>query len=313
MKDLDPVALDSLAALADHGSFDRAAAAQSITQSAMSQRVRALETALGQRVVVRSRPLRLTPAGQVLLRYARQLRLLRADALREVTGNAGDDLVVPIAVNADSLATWILPALDEVVRQGHPGGYGVEIVVDDQDHTHEGLRQGAVLGCVSTVGTALRGCRVTPLGVMHYVAAASPWFHATRLSGGLTRANFAATPFVVFNRKDELQSRWVETLFGVRGVRLRERFVPSAEAFVQAIERGWGVGMVPDRLAEPAFREGRLVALHPEVRLPVALYWHQWRLDGGEVDAAPGTLLDRIGKALQAHARVALDPIDPDA
>ena len=66
MKAVDPAALDCLAALADEGSFERAAQRLAITQSAVSQRLRALETQVGQLLVVRSRPLRLTDPGMLL-------------------------------------------------------------------------------------------------------------------------------------------------------------------------------------------------------------------------------------------------------
>src|SRR5574341_1380483 len=104
MKSLDPAALDCLAALADDGSFERAAQRLAITQSAVSQRLRALEAQVGRLLVVRSRPLRLTEPGKVLLRLARQWHALSADVARDL-GTSGTDERVPIAVNADSLAT----------------------------------------------------------------------------------------------------------------------------------------------------------------------------------------------------------------
>src|SRR5690349_6445098 len=112
MNQLDPAGLDCLAALADHASFERAAQRLSISQSAVSQRLRALEAQVGQLLVVRSRPLRLSDAGKVLLRYARQWHALRADMARELGASLSVGERLPIAVNADSLATWLLPALD---------------------------------------------------------------------------------------------------------------------------------------------------------------------------------------------------------
>ena len=144
MNAFDPAALECLAALADAGSFERAAQRLSITQSAVSQRLRALETGLGRLLVVRSRPLRLTEPGKVLLRYARQMQAMRADLSRELGTTLGQDERLPIAVNADSLATWVLPALDEVVRDGQREGYGLELVVDDQDFTNYLDIEGAI-------------------------------------------------------------------------------------------------------------------------------------------------------------------------
>ncbi|KQU78205.1 MULTISPECIES: LysR family transcriptional regulator ArgP [unclassified Rhizobacter] len=304
MKDLDPAALDALAALADTASFERAAQRLAITQSAVSQRLRTLELQVGQPLVVRSRPLRLTEPGKLLLRFARQLQAMRADLALELGEAPASDQRLPIAVNADSLATWVLPALDALVHEG----LSLELVVDDQDFTHDWLRQGAVLGCVTSISEALRGCRVVPLGAMHYTAVASPGFIAEALPHGLTRANFAQVPFLIFNRKDDMQQHWVSKAFGVRQPRLSERYVPSSEAYVRAAAMGWGIGVVPELQARPLLDSGALVALRPDDRLAVRLYWHQWKLgpDGAAPSARVG-LLDRVGDALLSGARAVLD------
>ena len=315
MNAFDPAALDCLAALADSGSFDRAAQRLAITQSAVSQRLRALETGLGRRLVVRARPLRLTEPGKLLLRFARQMQALRADVARELGTAPAQDERLPIAVNADSLATWVLLALDGIVRAGQREGYGLELIVDDQDFTHDWLREGAVLGCVTTVAEALRGCSVTPLGRMRYIAVASPDFIARALPQGLHRGNFAQLPWVVFNRKDDMHRAWAGMAFGLAEPRLVERFVPSTEAHARAALMGWGIAVMAEQMAAPALAGGALVQLHPEVAVDVLLHWHQWKLraEGIPEPAQRTAVLDRIGQALAAGARSALRESRPAA
>jgi LysR family transcriptional regulator (chromosome initiation inhibitor) len=313
MKPLDTAALDCLAALADDGSFERAAQSLSITQSAVSQRLRTLEAQVGQLLVVRSRPLRLTEPGKVLLRFARQMQAMREDVGRELGVGPSPGERLTIAVNADSLATWVLPALDPLVHEG----LSLELVVDDQDFTHDWLRQGAVLGCVSTVSEALRGCRAVPLGVMRYLAVASPGFIEAQWGGradGLDRGTFGQVPFLVFNRKDDMQRQWVARAFGVRGPRLRERFVPSSEAYVRAALMGWGVGVAPEIQVRPLVAAGSLVPLRPEITLAVKLFWHQWKLAPDGAQASPRVaMLDRIGQALVQGATRAFETGRPRA
>ncbi len=314
MNALDTAGLDCLAALAEAGSFERAAQLLSITQSAVSQRLRALETHVGHLLVVRSRPLRLTEPGKVLLRYARQMQALRADAARELGATLARDERLPIAVNADSLATWVLPALDELVRAGQRHGYGLELIVDDQDFTHDWLRQGEVLGCVSSVAQALRGCHCQALGQMRYIAVAAPRFMERHLPQGLNPGNFAQVPFIVFNRKDDMQAQWVSKAFGVREPRLKERFVPSSEAGARAAAMGWGVAVLPELLAEGLIASGAVLPVRADITLDVALYWHQWKLSADDPSAAPAPggrigLMEQIGQAVIAGARATLRPL----
>lgn len=84
--------------------------------------------------------------------------------------------------------------------------------------------------------------------------------------------------------------------------------VPSSEAYVRVALMGWGVGVAPLVQVQGLMDQGALVPLMPAVMLEVELFWHQWRL-GADADDQAGArigMLDRIGIALAAGARVAL-------
>jgi LysR family transcriptional regulator (chromosome initiation inhibitor) len=74
----------TLAAVLDAGSMEAAAERLRITPSAVSQRIRALEADVGRVLLVRSKPLRATPAAHPIVRFARQLDLLAQDAAIEL-------------------------------------------------------------------------------------------------------------------------------------------------------------------------------------------------------------------------------------
>ena len=162
MRNYDPDALECLAAIVEQGGFERAAVRLSITQSAVSQRLRALEAQVGTVLLVRSRPVKPTSAGRLLIKHAMQMRLLRADLETDLQdlapGASKEEDRVSIAINADSIATWALGALDPLIHAGLP----LEIITDDQDFTHDWLREGLVLGCVTTLQQALRGAKWCP-------------------------------------------------------------------------------------------------------------------------------------------------------
>jgi LysR family transcriptional regulator (chromosome initiation inhibitor) len=301
MSTYDPDALECLAAIVEEGGFERAAKRLSITQSAVSQRLRALEAQVGTVLIVRSRPLKPTSAGQLLLKHTRQLRLLRADLerdLRELTpsaaGGSREEERVSIAVNADSIATWALPALGDMARQGLP----LEVITDDQDFTHEWLRSGQVLGCVTTLRQALRGCKVVPLGAMPYLAVASPDYARANCPRGLTPQNFRQLPFVAFNRKDDMQAEFVAQVLGLKRVALSQMFVPSSEGQVRAVLAGWGLSVVPELLVRDLIAAGRLVDVAPAHRTSVQLYWHCWNLASEVLDSLTRALTQAASQSL---------------
>lgn len=303
MSTFDPDALECLAAIVEEGGFERAAQRLSITQSAVSQRLRALEAQIGTVLIVRSRPLKPTSAGQLLLKHTKQLRLLRADLERDLkelapssTGGAREEERIAIAINADSIATWALPALTDLACQGLP----LEIIHDDQDFTQEWLREGHVVGCVTTLKQALRGCKVTSLGAMNYVAVAQPAYAQKHCPKGLSPHNFRDMPFIAFNRKDDGQTEFVSKAFGLKRVALNQMFVPSSEGQVRAVMAGWGVAVVVEQLARGLIEQGQLINIAPAYTLPIQLYWHCWNLESEVLDALTDALKQASALSLVA-------------
>ena len=301
MSTFDPNALECLAAIVEEGGFERAAVRLSITQSAVSQRLRSLEVQVGTVLIVRSRPLRATSAGRLLLKHAMQMRLLRADLERDLkdlapsaAGSGRDEERISIAINADSIATWALPALSGLARQG----LAMEIITDDQDFTIEWLREGQVLGCVTTLKQALRSCKIVPLGAMRYVAVAQTAYAAAHFPEGLSPHNFRAVPFIAFNRKDDLQSEFVGRAFGLKRVALSQLYVPSSEGQVRAVMAGWGVSVLPELQVREHLQNQLLVNIAPGHVLPVDLYWHCWNMDSVVLEALTTALTSAAAMTL---------------
>lgn len=302
MNPFDPEALECLAAIVEEGGFERAARRLHITQSAVSQRLRSLEAQVGTVLVVRSRPLKVTPAGQLLLKHTQQLRLLRTDLERDLRefaprlgGGSREDERISIAINADSIASWALDALGDLARRGVP----LEVITDDQDFTHEWLRSGQVLGCVTTQHQPLRGCRLVALGAMPYVAVAAADYASRQLPDGLTPYNFRDLPFVAFNRKDDMQTEFVSRSFGLKQVSLTQLYVPSSEGQVRAIRAGWGVSVVPEQLVREDLRRGTLVNVAPAHQLSIQLYWHCWNLQSDVLEALTSALTHAASEHLR--------------
>jgi LysR family transcriptional regulator (chromosome initiation inhibitor) len=283
--------LRALLAIVDTGTFDAAARALHITPSAVSQRIKSLESGLGRPVVQRTVPCRATDAGAVLVRMARQLAVLEADALAELDPAGGGPAELAIAVNADSLATWFPAVLAAAAAWAD---VTVRIHVEDQDHSAALLRTGEAIGAVTSDPVAVQGCVSRPLGSMRYVPMATPALRdAYRRRGGV---DWATMPVVRFNAKDDLQHDFLAGR-GVSVDRPPVHVVPSSQGFLAAVVAGLGWGMVPvAQLGDvPA---GALVRLAGSAHVDVPLHWQVWRLRSPRID--------RLTDAVAAAARTGL-------
>ncbi|MFS0886279.1 LysR family transcriptional regulator ArgP [Aeromicrobium sp. 179-A 4D2 NHS] len=276
--DLPPAQLAALVAIADHGSFEAAARALHVTPSAVSQRIRALESAVGRVLVSRTSPAAPTEAGAGLVRLGRQLDLAFTEALDDHPAD------LAVAINADSLATWFRPVLADVAGWRD---VALRLRVEDEGHSHDLLRRGDVVGAVTSDPSPVQGCSVTPLGSLRYLPVAAPGL-LERFGG---RPDWAAMPMVVFNAKDRLQHAELARHTDAAPTVVHE--VPASDDFRAAIEAGLGWGLLPQEQATEGLDAGRLVRLGRSASR-VDLYWQRWRLDS--------PLLDRLSESLLAHA-----------
>ena len=128
------------------------------------------------------------------------------------TGGEGA-VTVPIAVNGDSLNTWVLPALASL-----SGAMTFDVRRVDQDHSADLLRQGIVMAAVTASAEPVQGCSVTRLGLMRYRPMCSPEFGERWFRDGTTSDSLAHAPMLVFDRSDDLQDRYLVETTGVERV-----------------------------------------------------------------------------------------------
>lgn len=273
---IDYPAAHAVAMVVQTGSFERAAQKLNITQSAVSQRVRQLEERLGAVLIERGTPCIATEKGAWLCRHMELVGSLENDLLTHLPslGDTAKPLTLDIAVNADSLATWFMPA---AAAFSATSSNVLNIIIDDQDFTHDWLRRGRVLAAVTSKAEPIIGCDVIKLGKLRYHATASPQFYQRHFSQGVTAAALAHAPVVTFNQKDQLQRDWLVTNFGTT-VSGPTHFIPSSHGFVEASLAHMGWCLNPTALVHDHLASGRLVELIPGAPLDVDLYWQVGRL-----------------------------------
>lgn len=285
--------LAALSAILRLGSFEAAAGALGVTQSAVSQRLKALEEQVGSVLVLRESPCRGTEAGNRLAAHAEAVALMERQVTTDLgRATPGDGPVrVRIAVNADSLATWFLAALEGIE------GLSFDLVIDDESHSADWLRRGEVMAAVTDHPRAVQGCDVHALGNLRYVACASPGFVKRWFSEGVNADSLSRAPMLQFSEKDDLQAKWLNAQFG-KGIAPPSHGMPSSTAFVEAAQRGIGWGMQPLALVWRQLRRGHLVQIREDAPLDAPLYWQVSRM------LAP--VLAPLTEAVRARAAEAL-------
>lgn len=296
---LDYASLAAVAAVIQEGSFERAARILNVTPSAVSQRIKLLEERIGSVLVVRGQPCTATAAGNLICRHVERVGMLERD-LREslpqlVPADAASDrLTLRIGVNADSLGSWFLAAMSAFTTEESAL---LDVVLEDEEHTIDGLKNGQVLAAITSQAQAVQGCSIVELGKLRYRAVASPEFVRRHFDSGVTADNLSTAPALRFNHKDQMQAQWIRARLG-RDVVTPTHWLPSTQAFVDACLVGIGWSLNPELLVQSHLRAGTLVELMPDSALDVPLYWQHTRLN------VP--TLDRLTRAVTTAARAVL-------
>ncbi len=288
MKRPDYRTLQALDAVIRERGFERAAQKLCITQSAVSQRIKQLENLFGQPLLVRTIPPRPTEQGQKLLALLHQVALLEEEWLGHDTGS-DTPLLLSLAVNADSLATWLLPALKPVLSDSP---IRLNLQVEDETRTQERLRRGEVVGAVSIQPQPLPHCLVDRLGALDYLFVASPSFTARYFPNGVTRSALLKAPAVAFNHLDDMYQSFLQQNFELSPASVPCHIVNSSEAFVQLARQGTTCCMIPYLQIARELEQRELIDLTPGLYQRRMLFWQRFAPESRMMRKVTDALLD---------------------
>ena len=219
------VALD---AVLKEQSFDKAAKRLHITQSAVSQRIKLLETEYGEPLLIRSQPIQATALGQKLLGHYQRVLQLESELDKQL--NKEKQLqTLPLAVNADSLATWFVDALAPLLKQHQ---IELNLYVEDESKTWERLSNGEVLACVTSKKKVMAGGESHFLGYMQYFCVATPDFIARYFPEGVNKDNLQLAPAITFDQHDDMHIRFLTDHFSLQQGQYPCHTVRSSHGFV---------------------------------------------------------------------------------
>ncbi|WP_441002593.1 LysR family transcriptional regulator ArgP [Pseudocolwellia agarivorans] len=291
MKNIDYKLLHAFSMVIKYESFDKAAEFLYLTQSAVSQRIKQLEKLVSQPVLIRSTPLRATEIGKKLLNHYYQVQQLEADLLPHIYP---EDLISPLtislATNADSLATWLIPALAKLIQTHN---IELNLEVTNKTNTIYKLKNGEVFGAISTQAKALPGCVVDKLGNMNYVLVASPDFRDKHFKKGVNKDSLLKAPGLLFDSKDMMHSEFIKKEFGLVQGSYPCHIIHSSEAFVNFAKQGLAYCLIAELQIKDELKQGKLIDLLPNKHIIQTLYWHRWLLVKGVFKKFSDTIIEQ--------------------
>lgn len=293
---IDYAALEAVFAVVEEGSFDKAAARLRVSPSAVSHRVKSIEERVGTPLIVRGSPCVPTEAGQRICRHVERVHLLEAKLRADCPNLWGSErrlgsAKARVVINADSLSTWCMSAFSNFTDRT---GCLLDLAIEDQDFALDWLTNGKTDAAVTATAKPATGCNVYALGSLRYHATASPDFVERYFPDGVSERAFHVAPSLTFNRKDSLQQKWSEMIFG-KWIECPTHWIPSSNGFVDAALRGMGWGMNPEHLVAEHLNSGSLVELIPNRSIDTPLYW--------QINRISEELLSELTVDIQSAAR----------
>lgn len=271
---LDYKGIEALYTVLELQGFEVAAKKLHITQSAVSQRIKALEVLYGEPVLVRTLPYQATRLGKQLIGHFKRICLLEEDLGRELKISESSPRF-SIALNRDSLETWFLDILEEspIFQDIY-----LDVIADDQERTLEYLKNGRVSACLSTSEKAISNGEVHFLGEMEYLPACSPAFKKKHFFSENLKKSLKSAPAIKFDEHDKLHERYLEKFFNLDGRELNYQVVPSVRGFKKLALLGYGYALIPKLDIAQELQKKQLVQLCDKT-WKVPLYWHCWAIE----------------------------------
>lgn len=285
---LDSKLLQTLASVIETNGFERAAIQLGVTQSAVSQRIKQLEVIVGQPLLIRSQPLEPTAAGKTLLQHYKQIKLLELDLMQHLKPETNDSTLnmLSIAADADSLSSWLMPALLPLIKQ-----HGLLLRILPGEHPAEPAttqNSAHLCGWLSHDSTTTHGSQCRPLGMVRYECVCTTAYRQTYFPDGMTPSALACAPAVVLHGQATRHADYLGQVVAYQG-NFPFSSMPTPDAMLDLIQAGLSYGLVPEELLGNMVEQGGLVILGTPLRLP--LYWHHWRIEPGVARALGEALL----------------------
>lgn len=292
--------LELFAAVAEHGSFTRAAQSLHISQPSVSARIHDLEASLGQQLFEQvGRRIYLTDAGQELRERADVILQQIAEtrrALDEIQGLQRGSLRV---VATTTVGTYVLPALMGRFHRRHPG-ISLALDVTNWSRAAELLRRNRMDLAVLGPTEELDDMTVTDFMKNELIVAAAPE-HPLAGRQGISFAEMATYPVVVREQGSGTRAD-TERLFADHGLHPSVAMeLRHSAALKQGVMAGLGVALLSTQSMGVELGNGSLITLDVE-GLPIRRTWHIVHRQTRRLPRAAAAFKDLLLEVAAAHA-----------
>jgi len=286
--------LKALDAVLREQSFEKAAKRLHITQSAISQRIKLLETEQGQPLLIRGQPIQATLLGQKLLGHYQRVLQLESELDKQLSKEKQLQSL-PLAINGDSLVTWFVDALAPLFLTQQ---IELNLYVEDESRTWERFSNGEALACITSKKKVMTGGESHFLGYMEYLCVATPDFIQRYFAHGINAQSLQYAPAMACDQHDDMHLQFLAEHFSLQQGQYPCHTVRSSQAFVD-ITLAHGAYSLNSRLHIARYLEdGQLQHLLPEKTVYIPLYWHCWQLSGNLIDNLTDNMIQHCQKVL---------------
>ena len=267
---LDPRLL-AFMAIARLNTVHAAAEELCVTQTAVTQRIKALEQKLQTTLFARTRRgMLLTPEGETLLRYCKTVEDLGGKALSSIKGAGASSSVAVVMTGATSIMrSRIIPACVPVMK--HYKELLMRFDVADDDLAESKMKRGATQLAIMPAESVTAEMEVKELKPERYVLVGSHQWKGRKLKDILEKEII-----IDFNQQDRMTLDYLKHYGLYDNIRHERHYVNRTEALATLITEGLGYTVLTTEFAKRFVDEGSMIILnHNQSFLhPVSLVWY---------------------------------------
>jgi len=241
------------------GSFSRAAQLNHVTQSAVSQQIRALENRYEQKLLSRSaRQVTPTPAGERLFRGCKEILARFGEVEQEIREQAAEVVGTCTISTIYSVGLHELQNIQKGLLKTHPK-VNMRLIYRRSDQVYDDIILGAAEIGVVAYPQPRAGVDVIPFRDDKLAVVTAP-NHPLSSKAKVSLTALADTPFIAFDREAPTRKA-LDRLLREKGVEIEPVMeMDNVETIKRAVEMGVGVSILPSATVQHEVAQGTLVA-----------------------------------------------------